>query len=136
MKNFHSHKICIKPSPGKGRGVFANVDIAQGSSIECSPVIFISEKQWKLVEKTSLENYVFESEEGGVFLALGSVSLYNHSFDENALFDPHNDYIEITAKRDIKSGEEVHLNYNWEIIHYLENKMISAEEALGLDNDD
>ena len=97
MIRYHSNKVHVLPSEGKGRGVFARRDFKEGEAVECAPVILLTEKEWILVEPTILGNYVFETEEDKVALALGYVSLYNHGFKPNAEFDPHDDYIKIKA---------------------------------------
>lgn len=128
MIRYHSNKVHVLPSEGKGRGVFARRDFKEGDIIECAPTILISEKEWLLVEPTNLGNYVFETEEGQVAVALGYVSLYNHGFKTNATFDAHNEYIKIFASNKISKGDEILVDYNWDAFHYFENKMINKEE--------
>ena len=50
----------IKSSPKRGRGVFAKANIKQGTVLETSPVIVLSEKERKTIEKTLLFDYIFE----------------------------------------------------------------------------
>lgn len=132
MIKFKNNKVEVLPAGKKGRGVFAKKDLKKGALVEISPVIIIPEEDWIHIEETILGDYVFETEEGEVCLALGYSSIYNHSFSANASFNPHEDYIEIKATRDIERGEEVCLDYNWDAIHYFENDMVNKEEYLEL----
>ena len=111
-------KIEVHAMPGKGRGIFAGNNILKDDVIERSPVILIPEPDWAQIQDTILYNYVFEwgSEGDQAALALGHVSLYNHSYKPNALLVDclEDNVIEVVALRDIERGEEIVVNYNGE----------------------
>jgi SET domain-containing protein len=59
-----------------------------------------------------LGNYVFVWEDNKFAVALGYGSLYNHSYEPNAKYIRKKDKILFQAIKDIKSGEEITINYN------------------------
>ncbi len=105
-----------------GRGVFAIVDIDQGTLIERVPVILIPKAQVfgdsPLVQRNvKISWYVFDrtglTERNYVGLALGYGSIYNHSFSPNARYTPvAPDLMDIHAIQNISAGEEILINYN------------------------
>ncbi len=114
MKNIDN--LIIKHIPEKGRGVIANCDFNENQMIEKCPIIIIPEKDMELIKKTKLNNYYFEWGEfknKGV-LALGKGSLYNHSFNPNAIYetDYKNKLLIFKAIRKIQKGTEITINYN------------------------
>jgi SET domain-containing protein len=108
--------LVIAFSPDRGRGVFTKKSISKGTVIEVSPVIVLNESDRKIVEKTILFHYIFEwgknKKKGCV--ALGYVSMYNHSYDANCEYEMEFSKKQMTVKtvRDIKKGEELFVNYN------------------------
>ena len=65
---------------------------------------------------TKLYNYIFEwgDHYTGAAVALGYVSIYNHSHKANCIYemDFENEQIVIITTRDIAIGEELFINYN------------------------
>lgn len=108
--------LYVASSNGKGRGVFTSENIRAKTIIEISPVIVLSQKDRKIIDKTLLHDYIFEWGESKrqCCVALGYVSLYNHSFESNCEYEMDYDYqlITIRAVRAIKKGEELFVNYN------------------------
>lgn len=110
--------LIIGPSEHRGRGVFTTEDIAEGRTIEISPVLVLSEADRVEVEKTLLYDYIFEwgPESKQCCVALGYLSIYNHSYHANCRYDM--DFAEqrmsITTVRDVLAGEELFTNYNAE----------------------
>ncbi len=106
----------IKNSPKRGRGVFTKTNIKKGQVLETSPVLVLTEKERKTIEKTSLFHYVFEwgNDKKKACVALGYVSMYNHSYDANCEYEMEFGKKIMTIKtiKDIKKGEELFLNYN------------------------
>lgn len=108
--------LTIKDSEGKGRGVFTTKKIKSQTIIEQSPVLIFPVKETEFVEKTLLYNYVFEwgLNKKKRALGLGYISMYNHSYDANCIYEM--DYIDniltIITIKDIKEGEELFINYN------------------------
>jgi SET domain-containing protein len=103
----------MKNTDKYGRGIFANRDIKKGEFIEEAPVIVVPEKEWKLMRKSILTNYVFRWDEDKA-IALGYGSLYNHSYTPNARYysNIENHSIDFYAREDIKENEEITVNYN------------------------
>ena len=104
-----------------GRGVFAGRAYRKGEVIEVCPVIRLPAN----AEGTAgggLEYYVFQWGEGGreLAVALGYGSLYNHSPNANARFNPRatTDDIVFRAVRDIAEGEQIFIDYRWEESDY------------------
>jgi SET domain-containing protein len=111
-----SHYLFISDSFNKGRGVFTSEAISPGTVIEVSPVIVMSKKERLVLDQTLLHDYIFEWGSGKIrcCLALGYISVYNHSYQSNCEYEM--DYIEemisIKTMRFIKAGEELYINYN------------------------
>ena len=109
--------LVVAPSDKRGRGVFASEKIAKNTIIEISPVLVLSAKDRKHVEKTRLFDYIFEWGTEGkkkVCIALGYLSLYNHAYNANCDYEMDYDAELMTIKtvRAIKKGEELFINYN------------------------
>ncbi|SDK08250.1 hypothetical protein SAMN04487896_0713 [Paenibacillus sp. ov031] len=98
------------------RGVFATVDIPKGQLIHQAPVVPYPNEDHEHVEKTILEDYVFEYGANHTAILLGYGSLINHSYEPNATYDINfeNHTFDFYAYTDIKAGEEVLINYNGE----------------------
>ena len=104
------------PVPGAGRGVFAAVDIPEGSVIEVCPVIEIPPSDYEHLKATLLRNYYFMWHgEDRVALCLGFGSLYNHSYEPNATYekDLSSRVITFKALRLVRKDEEITVNYNY-----------------------
>ena len=114
----HIHSaLYISDVPGKGRGVFTNSSLQKNEEIETSPVVVMSEDEYQLLDKTQLHNYIFQwnpEKANECCLALGYVSVYNHSYKSNCEYfmDYENNTITISAVRNIEAGEELTINYN------------------------
>ncbi|HEU0226502.1 MAG TPA: SET domain-containing protein [Arachidicoccus soli] len=108
--------LTIAPSGNKGKGVFTSENIPANTIIEISPVIVLSAKERKQLENTKLFHYIFEwgDSRKKAAVALGYVSMYNHSYDANCEYEMDFDEASITIKtvKAIKKGEELHINYN------------------------
>jgi uncharacterized protein len=102
--------INVKPSPGRGRGVFAQASFDGGDTIEVCPTIHFGEEETKLVYETDLKRFLYDwhSEKASV-IALGYGSLYNHAYVPNAVFDLNywDETIVIRAIKYIDIGEEI-----------------------------
>lgn len=108
--------LIIAPTAQMGRGVFTLEALAADTLVEISPVIVLPEKDRKLLDQTLLHYYIFEWGENqrGCCVALGYVSLYNHSFESNCEYemDVESQMIRIKTMRAIEAGEELFINYN------------------------
>jgi hypothetical protein len=108
--------LYIEKAKGKGRGVFTREDIMEDTIIEISPVVVLSGEERKLIDQTLLHDYIFvwNKEQSQCCVALGYVSLYNHSYQSNCEYfmDYDEELIFIKAIRDIMAGDEITINYN------------------------
>lgn len=108
--------IALGTSEGRGRGVFATVDIAEGTLIEECPVVVVPPDEVEHLLKTALRDYFFVW--GGVgdaaAIALGHGSLYNHAREPNAMYVRKHEALTIAffALRAIKAGEEITVSYH------------------------
>lgn len=100
-------------SKDKGRGVFAKQLIRQGEIFERAPVIVLPARDWESIERTVLFNYCYGwGDDSALVLGLGS--LFNHSYQPNALYTHRfeEEMMEYSALRDIYPDEEITINYN------------------------
>lgn len=108
--------LVIAPSPNRGRGVFTTKNIAQGTIVEISPVIELSAKERKQIEGTRLYHYIFEwgKTKRKAAVALGYISMYNHSFQPNCEYEMDYESLTMTVRtiKQIKKGEELLFSYN------------------------
>jgi len=108
--------IFIDNSPNKGKGVFTRTGIPKGTIIEISPVIVMNMGERLLLDQTLLHDYIFEwgDRKNQCCIALGYISVYNHSYKSNCEYemDFHDQTISIKTMRPIKAGEELLINYN------------------------
>jgi len=126
VKPFIKSKFVIKGvevrfSKGKGRGVFAIKPFKKNEIIECSPAIVIKHNK-NLLCHTELSHYLFEGESNDhndsndtVLIGLGYTSIYNYAPEPNADFETHTDLVIIRATKDIDGGEEITVDYGWDI---------------------
>lgn len=113
----------IRTVPGKGRGIFAARDLVEGEILEEAPVLLFSSNDAERLEATALGDHYFhwegdEDAEGwrGA-LALGLVSLANHSANANAGVwqDYAKERLVLEALRPIAQGEEILIDYEIEL---------------------
>ena len=99
-----------------GRGVFTSSSIDEGAIIEVSPVIVMSAEDRKLLDKTLLHDYIFEwgVNKDKCCIALGYLSMYNHSYKSNCEYfmNFEEEIIEIKTVRLVEKGDELTINYN------------------------
>src|SRR5206468_1984464 len=90
--------------------------LADGLLIESSPVIVMPGFQKELLDQTRLHDYIFlwGTDSASCCVALGYLSLYNHSYTSNAEYemDFSAETIRIRTVRAIREGEEICINYN------------------------
>lgn len=101
---------------GRGRGMFARRKFLKGELIERAPIVAIDEKKWPNAAKTILSDYAFDwgEKDEHAAIALGYISIYNHSYSPNAQLEQMLDELmmEIVAVKDIEPGDEITINYN------------------------
>ncbi|MEM1359322.1 MAG: SET domain-containing protein-lysine N-methyltransferase [Bacteroidota bacterium] len=105
--------LYVAPSSLGGRGVFTSQEIPADSIIKLAPIILLSSKDRKLLDKTRLHDYYFQWDGDQAAIALGLGSLYNHSEQANAAFEMVYGFeqIRFSALRLIASGEEITTDY-------------------------
>ena len=108
--------LTVRHTEERGRGVFADAPIAEGTVIEECPLIVLPAEEVEPTMRTNLGNYAFQW--GGTrdqsAIALGYGSLYNHSDDPNALYVRRleDQVIAFLSIRAIAAGEEITVSYN------------------------
>ena len=107
--------LTIASSEKRGRGVFTTEPISANTFIEIAPVIVLDASDREKVEKTLLYDYIFEwgMHSKLAAVALGYVSIYNHSNQPNCAYemDFEHETISIKTLSNIKKGEELFINY-------------------------
>lgn len=116
--------IRVSHSPYGGLGVFTDVDIKEGEGIEqCYGLIIKNEMIGEEPNIPSLlRRYVYKWEENDLNFSVvltGFGMIYNHSKNDNVIYikqwlDVDGDslpFICFIAKKDIKAGEELLINY-------------------------
>jgi SET domain-containing protein len=107
--------LTIASSTNRGRGVFTTQAIAANTSIEIAPVIVVDANGREKLEQTLLYDYIFEwgPDSKMAAVALGYISIYNHSNNPNCAYDMdfEQQTISITTLKDIEVGEELYINY-------------------------
>lgn len=109
-----TEKVAIRPSPQKGRGVFATRAIRRGEIIETAPVLLVPDDEGDDLLSSFLGHYMFQTDDGRHYaIGLGLTSLINHAERANAEFYVNRERITIKATRSIAAGDEVTINYGW-----------------------
>jgi SET domain-containing protein len=108
--------LYISGTKKMGKGVFTSEPIPRDSIIEISPVIVMDHHDRKLLDQTLLHDYIFEwgKNKQQCCIALGYVSMYNHSYASNCTYQMDYDAATVTIKtvQYIDAGEELFINYN------------------------
>ena len=104
--------VIVKESKRGGRGVFARKAIPKGTLFLQDPIIYVTEKD--------CPNYIY-ADHDKIFIGCGPSSLINHSeLHENVYWvsdfftNEKLPVIKFYALRDIKAGEELLHNYQWD----------------------
>jgi SET domain-containing protein len=101
----HPTKFRVAASPIHGRGVFARTAIRRGTLITSAPALVIENDPGETTD------YVFDWDGGATAIALGALSLCNHSQNPNAEVVTENDEFHLIALRTITPGEEILIDY-------------------------
>ena len=108
--------LYVDKTPNMGKGVFTRQKIPANTVLEISPVIVMSSEDRLLLDKTLLHDYIFEwgIKKDKCCIALGYLSIYNHSYKSNCEYfmNFEEEIIEIKTVRMIEKGEELTINYN------------------------
>ena len=103
-----------KPTVSKGWGVFTKDAIPKNTIIEISPVIVMTATEKKLLDQTSLFNYIFDWKDDRCCMAMGLIPIYNHASPSNCEYfqDYEENTIFIKTVCDIEAETELTINYN------------------------
>ncbi len=108
--------LYINNSEQRGRGVFTTQSIPAKTVIEISPVLELTPKERKQIEGTKLFHYIFEwgKSKRKAAMALGYISMYNHSFEPNCEYEMDYEKHTMTIRtiKPVKKGEELFFSYN------------------------
>ncbi|MBX2922914.1 MAG: SET domain-containing protein-lysine N-methyltransferase [Chitinophagaceae bacterium] len=100
----------------KGRGVFTGKKIAADTIVETAPVIVMKGEDRKLLDQTPLHDYIFiwGEEKNQCCMALGYISVYNHSYHSNCEYfmDFDEQVMFIKTVKAVNKGDELTINYN------------------------
>ena len=113
-----NHRVEVRTSPGRGRGVFVCEAIGPGDVIEAAPVIILPAGECPALDRTVIHDFYFHWDgdpdgEGRGALGLGLVTLCNHSTRPCARVDRNyaQHTLDLVATRSIAPGEEVTIDY-------------------------
>lgn len=108
--------LYIERIANKGRAIFTSQRIPVNTLIETSPVLVMTKDDREFLDKTLLHDYIFEwgIKKDKCCIALGYLSMYNHSYKSNCEYfmNFEEEIIEIKTVRVIEEGEELTINYN------------------------
>ncbi len=108
--------LYIERIANKGRAIFTSERIAANTLVETSPVLVMKKGDREFLDKTLLHDYIFEwgIKKDKCCIALGYLSMYNHSYKSNCEYfmNFEEEIIEIKTVRLIEKGEELTINYN------------------------
>lgn len=108
--------LFIAETEEKGRAVFTNDSLETGTLLETAPVIVMTGEERKLIDQTRLHDYIFVWGDANdqCAMALGWISMYNHSYSSNAEYymDFETEQMFVKTVQPIAAGEEVTINYN------------------------
>jgi len=105
-------RIEVRPTDGKGRGLFAVGSFAPGDEIVRCPALVIPQGHFRAIEPTVVGDYCFRWGSGAA-LALGLGSMCNHDHDPNAEVVADEAHVELVfrAARRIAPGDEITIGY-------------------------
>ena len=119
---FDNGKVSVIRSSGRGRGIAATCDIAEGEVIVSAPVLVLSGVEYYLMRilPCIMHTFVWQrpDDEGGetAAIAFGLTSLCNHAQDEAAanaevVCDYAEESLDLVALSPIASGQEILIRY-------------------------
>jgi SET domain-containing protein len=104
-KRIEHPNLVVRRSRIHGRGLFARSALRRGQLLDSCPVVVVHDAG------DELGNYVFDWGRDRLGLALGLVSIANHSDTPNAHVLTGGDELELRALRAIAAGEEILIDY-------------------------
>ena len=115
-----SNGLHVGPSRLGGRGLFAGSDIAAGELVTSASVLLVPPEQTAHVDEGLMRHYVFDWTPDGpttqYAVAFGEISFCNHSASPNCRLklDRERLCVCLYAARDLKSGEELTIDYAYD----------------------
>jgi len=112
MNNFFINTSLIVKNTSRGLGVFSSINIPANTIIEHSPYSSCWASKWSETPE-NLKKIVFTYPRGydNYVIALGYISIYNHSDNNNAEWLTSEQGIYIKTLKDIKIFEEIFIHY-------------------------
>lgn len=109
-EKYGNYGVEVRYSNIGGRGVFATKDYKKGDIIEICPMIY---DKCNTIVVGLLKDYLFKVDNQNCGVAFGYGSLYNHSDNYKALWEPQpeNNIIIIRAVKSIAKNEEITVSY-------------------------
>ncbi len=117
---WHSDGLVVRPSPGRGFGVFTKRKFKKGEFVEVSPVIRFSEIDTCFLAETKLDGFLYSwgCRKKLSVLPIGYPCFYNHS--DNSNINPWDemdsiedlDHMAVRALRDLEPGTELLFDYS------------------------
>lgn len=100
--------IEVRPSPGKGRGLFATQDIKAGTVLSKAPVSVLDDGCYY-----ELDDFIWQHD-GDNMLTWGPQSFCNHDPNPNCIC-AYADFVDyLISIKNIKAGEELFIDYGEE----------------------
>lgn len=108
----------IKMTQKYGRGLYATKTIKKGTVIAICELLVLSALDTMLIEHTELKYYTFKYNELQDCLVLGDGEIFNHSDKQNVNYflksKGKRKLMHFVAIRDIKKGEQLFIDYNFD----------------------
>ena len=118
LRPIPNHRIEIRTSATRGRGVFARTAIPPKTVIEAAPVLVLPAADCPALDRTIIHDYYFhwDGDPDGVgrgALGLGLVTLCNHADRANAKVERNlaQQTLDLIATAPIAAGEEITIDY-------------------------
>jgi SET domain-containing protein len=114
------YRLFVASSRLGGRGLFAGGDIAAGDLVTSASVLLIPPEQTAHVDEGLMRHYVFdwtpEAATTQYAVAFGEISFCNHSATPNCRFELDRERlcVRLYAARDVKTGEELTIDYAYD----------------------
>jgi hypothetical protein len=119
--HLNNGKTTLATIPGKGLSVISTTRFATGAIIEDNIYMRFDYQERDHIWATRLRRYVYSWLDGTndktVVLAIGNLNFCNHSSNANSVFNVFSnpEIIRLKAIKDIRQGEEITINYDYDI---------------------
>lgn len=122
--------VTVKYSPIEGRGIFATTDIPRDELVMVISGEVISGEECERREEEENNVYIFWNGEYYIDTAkTDKIKFINHSCEPNCdVLDHDESTLNLVAKRNIKSGEELTIDYGYDEIYEMCRCEICSKE--------